>query len=93
MQRRTITHSVLSGMSCALILVGCARPSASAWQAADVSQLERDHAACYAESQMIQPSAGGLGGIAGAAMLLSGVAAQRKYYENCMTARGYTRAK
>jgi len=84
---RAVTAFVLS----ALVLAGCARPTAASWQGADLARVERDHAECRAQSLLIQPTTGGLGGLAGASMILSGLAAQREYYDNCMTARGYTK--
>ena len=77
----------------AVLFAGCARPTPDSWQAVDLSRVERDHAECRARSLLIQPTTGGLGGLAGASMILSGLAAQREYYDNCMIARGYTKAK
>jgi hypothetical protein len=78
--------SLLLGLT---TLNGCA----ATWKRPDapLSQQARDEAECQMESNRIQPHSGGFGGLAGALMLASGIAAQKEIFDNCMTAKGYVK--
>jgi len=71
------------------VLNGCA----ATWKRPDapLSLQARDEAECRMESNRIQPSSGGFGGLAGIMLLASGIAAQKEIFENCMTAKGYVK--
>lgn len=77
-----------------LIVLAVGFTSCSAkWTRPDVpvSQQKRDEAECRIYANQVYPNAGGLGGLAGIAIISAGLAARQELFDDCMTVKGYVK--